>query len=49
MLDNERMMDNVQKYNICTNAPLSQTFRSYLLRSAAADNLVHNITSGIFT
>jgi hypothetical protein len=23
-------MDNVQKYNICTNVPSSQTFRSYL-------------------
>jgi hypothetical protein len=22
-------MDNVQKYNICTNVPSSQTFRSY--------------------
>jgi ribosome modulation factor len=23
------MMDNVQKHNICTNVPSSQTFRSY--------------------
>jgi hypothetical protein len=24
------MVDNVQKHNICTNVPSSQTFRSYL-------------------
>jgi hypothetical protein len=29
-LDKDKMMDNVQKHNICTNVPLSQTFRSYL-------------------
>jgi hypothetical protein len=26
--DKNRMMDNVQKYNICINVPSSQTFRS---------------------
>jgi hypothetical protein len=26
------MMDNVHKHNICTNVPLSQTFRSYLAK-----------------
>jgi hypothetical protein len=31
VLDKERTMDNVQKHNICTNAPSSQTFRSYLV------------------
>jgi hypothetical protein len=30
-LDKDRTMDNVQKHNICTNVPSSQTFRSYLL------------------
>jgi hypothetical protein len=29
-LDKDRTMDNVQQHNICTNVPLSQTFRSYL-------------------
>jgi hypothetical protein len=29
-LDKDRMMENVQKCNICTNVPLSQTFRPYL-------------------
>jgi hypothetical protein len=29
-LDEDRTMDNVQKHNICTNVPSSQTFRSYL-------------------
>jgi hypothetical protein len=28
VLDENRTMDNVQKYNICTNVPSSQTFRS---------------------
>jgi uncharacterized membrane protein (Fun14 family) len=28
-LDKYRTMDNVQKHNICTNVPSSQTFRSY--------------------
>jgi hypothetical protein len=28
-LDKDNMMHNVQKHNICTNVPLSQTFRSY--------------------
>jgi hypothetical protein len=28
--DTDRMMDNVQEHNICTNVPLSQTFRSSL-------------------
>jgi hypothetical protein len=28
--DKDRAMDNVQKHNICTNVPSSQTFRSYL-------------------
>jgi hypothetical protein len=32
-LDKDRMMENVQKYNICTNVPLSQTFRSYQILS----------------
>jgi hypothetical protein len=30
-LDTNRTMDNVEKHNICTNVPSSQTFRSYLL------------------
>jgi hypothetical protein len=29
-LDKDKMMNNVQKHNICTNVPSSQTFRSYL-------------------
>jgi hypothetical protein len=29
--DKNRMTDNVQKHNICTNVPLSQTLRSYEL------------------
>jgi hypothetical protein len=29
-LDENRTMDNVQKHNICTNLPSSQTFSSYL-------------------
>jgi hypothetical protein len=29
IVDNDRTMDNVQKHNICTNVPSSQTFRSY--------------------
>jgi hypothetical protein len=42
ILDKDRMMDNVQKHNICTNVPSSQTFRSYLqVRSfTAVDNLL---------
>jgi hypothetical protein len=28
-LDQDRMMDNVQKHNISANVPLSQTFRSH--------------------
>jgi hypothetical protein len=28
-LDKDRTMDNVQKYNMCTNVPSSQTFTSY--------------------
>jgi hypothetical protein len=28
-LDENRTMDNVQKHNICTNVPSSQTFRPY--------------------
>jgi hypothetical protein len=28
-LDKDRIIDNVQKCNICTNVPLSQTFNSY--------------------
>jgi hypothetical protein len=27
LLNKNRMMDNVQKHNICVNVPLSQTFR----------------------
>jgi hypothetical protein len=30
VLDKDRMMDNVQKQNICGNVPSSQTFSSYL-------------------
>jgi hypothetical protein len=30
VLDKNREMGNVQKHNIVTNVPLSQTFRSYL-------------------
>jgi hypothetical protein len=30
-LDKGRTIDNIQKYNICTNVQSSQTFRSYLL------------------
>jgi hypothetical protein len=30
-LDKDRTMDNVQKHNIYTNVPPSQTFISYLL------------------
>jgi hypothetical protein len=30
-LHKDRMMDNVQKYNICTNIASSQTFRSYIV------------------
>jgi hypothetical protein len=30
-LHKDRMMANVQKHNICTNVPSSQTFRSYPL------------------
>jgi hypothetical protein len=29
-LDKDSLIDNVQKHNICTNVPSSQTFRSYL-------------------
>jgi hypothetical protein len=28
-LDKNRTMDNIQKHNICTNVPSSQTFTSY--------------------
>jgi hypothetical protein len=30
-LGKNRTMDSVQKHNICTNVPSSQTFRSYLV------------------
>jgi hypothetical protein len=33
VLDKDKTMDNVQKRNICTNVPSSQTFRSYQLLS----------------
>jgi hypothetical protein len=29
VLNKNRTMDNAKKYNICTNVPLSQTFRFY--------------------
>jgi hypothetical protein len=29
ILDKDKPMNNVQKHNICTNLPSSQTFRSY--------------------
>jgi hypothetical protein len=32
VLDENRIMDNVQKHNICTNVPSPETFRSYQLK-----------------
>jgi hypothetical protein len=30
VLDKNRMLDNVQKHNVCTNGPSSKNFRSYV-------------------
>jgi hypothetical protein len=29
VLNKDKAMDNVEKHNVCTNVPSSQTFRSY--------------------
>jgi hypothetical protein len=52
ILDKEETMDNVQKRNICTSLPSSQTLRSYLLfpfsaASRQALRSTYNLTQGI--
>jgi hypothetical protein len=42
-LDTDMTMDNVQKHNICTNVPSSQTFRSYSSTSVSKANLPYNL------
>jgi hypothetical protein len=37
------MLDNVQKHNICTNVPSSQTFRSYSEYCIIAQEYCQNI------
>jgi hypothetical protein len=34
ILNKDMMMEDVQKHNICTNAPSSQTFKSYPVTSS---------------
>jgi hypothetical protein len=39
-LDKDRLMDNVQQHNICTNVPSSKTFRSHLFYVALHDRII---------
>jgi hypothetical protein len=40
VLDKDKMKDNVQKRNICTNVPSSQTFRSYLNKCVPSTEII---------
>jgi hypothetical protein len=48
ILDKDKTMNNVQKRNICTNVPSSETFRSYLVRSFFPEKL-YVYSTGILT
>jgi hypothetical protein len=41
-LDEDRTMVNVQKHNICTNTPSSQTFRSCLLDKIVVTTILYH-------